>query len=189
MSAMPAWAMISRTPAFRATSRASSVGDRRQAAAAVDEDRDAALDGEREDRLEPGVSDRELLRARVQLDPAGAAVEAADSLVERLGFEIEPHERDKQALRPLGRRERPVVRRAERGLAVGLVEAEHERAGEGVRASARSAARSRRPCRRCRRPRWVCASKRTRVAGSSARTRRCKSAISLWHGERVHVRV
>ena len=32
------------------------LGDRRQSAAAVDEDRDASLDGEREDRLEPLVA-------------------------------------------------------------------------------------------------------------------------------------
>ncbi len=52
-------------------------GDRRQAAAGVDEDRHAALGREREDRDEPLVVREELLRARMELDPAGAEVEAA----------------------------------------------------------------------------------------------------------------
>ena len=54
-----------------------AVGDRRQAAAAVDQDRDAAVGGELEDRREPLVVQVELLRPRVQLDPARAGVEAA----------------------------------------------------------------------------------------------------------------
>ena len=57
--------------------RGEMVADRRQPAAAVDQDRDVALDREREDRVEPLVADRELLGPRVQLDPARAEVEAA----------------------------------------------------------------------------------------------------------------
>ena len=53
------------------------VADRRQPAAAVNQDRHLALDREREDRVEPLVADRELLRAGMKLDPARAEVEAA----------------------------------------------------------------------------------------------------------------
>ena len=59
--------------------RCEVVADRRQAPAAVDQDRDFALDREREDGVEPLVADRELLGARVQLDPSRAEVEAAAS--------------------------------------------------------------------------------------------------------------
>ena len=108
------------------------VGDRRQPAAAVDQDRHVALDGDREDRLQAGVADRELLRARMELDPARAEVEATGRLLRRAAVEIEPDERDEQALRALGSRERPLVRRPEGRLAVGLVQAERERAREAV---------------------------------------------------------
>ena len=57
--------------------RAQARGDRRQAAAAVDQDRHAALGGELEHRPEPLVGRVEALRARVQLDAARAGVEAA----------------------------------------------------------------------------------------------------------------
>ena len=99
------------------------VADRRQAAAAVDQDRDVALDREGEDRVEALVTDRELLRARMQLDPAGAEVETADCLLDRALVEVEPHERE-DSVRVVGRvGERAVVRCAERRHAVGLVEA------------------------------------------------------------------
>ena len=65
--------------------------------------------------------------------------------------EVEPDERDEQAVRALGGRERAVVGRAEGGLAVGLVEAERERPLDPVPArgtpSARRAARRTRRCR------------------------------------------
>ena len=59
------------------------VGDRRQAAATVDEDRHAPLGRDREDRCEPLVVEHELLRARVELDAARAEVEAALGLLDR----------------------------------------------------------------------------------------------------------
>ena len=59
------------------------VCDRREAAAAVDQDRDAALGGEREDGSEPVVVQKERLRTRMELDPARAAVEAALGLLDR----------------------------------------------------------------------------------------------------------
>ena len=70
------------------------IADRREAAAAVDQDRDVALDGEREDVVEAPVTDRELLGARMELDPAGAEIEAADRLLDRPLLEVEPDERD-----------------------------------------------------------------------------------------------
>ena len=72
-------------------------GDRRQAASGVNEDRHAALGREREDRHEALVLGNELLRARMELDAAGAEVEAARRLLERPLVEVEPHERDEAA--------------------------------------------------------------------------------------------
>ena len=51
-------------------------GDRRQPAAAVDEDRHVVLDRELEHRHQPLVSERELLRPRMQLDAARPGVKA-----------------------------------------------------------------------------------------------------------------
>ena len=62
----------------------------------------------------------------MELDAAGAEVEAAGRLLDRALGEIEPHERNEDALRALGGSECPVVRRPERGLAVRLVHAEGE---------------------------------------------------------------
>ena len=64
----------------------------------------------------------------MQLDPAGAAVEAAGCLLDRALAEVEPDERDQPPAGALRELERPVVRRAKGRVAVGLVEAEHERA-------------------------------------------------------------
>ncbi len=100
--------------------------DRRQAAAGVDEDRDAALGREREDGREPLVVEQELLGARMELDPARAEVEAAARLLDRPLVEREPHERDEAAVRARRELERPVVTGLEAGMPVGLVEAEHE---------------------------------------------------------------
>ena len=97
--------MIRRTSGVAVDERGEVVADRRQAAAAVDQDRDVALDGEREDGVEPLVADRELLRARMELDPAGAEVEARGSASSSGPLvEIEPHERDDPARRSPPRR-------------------------------------------------------------------------------------
>ena len=60
------------------------LGDRRQAAAAVDQDRNAPLGSEREHGRQPLVVQEEPLRARMELDPPGAEVEAARRLLDRL---------------------------------------------------------------------------------------------------------
>ena len=89
-----------------------AVGDRRQAAAAVDQDRDPALGRELEDGASRSSFSVELLRPRMQLDPARAGVEAACRLPDRLLVQVEAHERDEP---PVGARcegERPVVRGA-----------------------------------------------------------------------------
>ena len=108
------------------------VGDRRQAAAAVDQDRDAPLRGEREDGLEPGVVGEEPLRPRVELDPTCPQVQAARRLLDGPLLEVEAYERQQLAGRRRGVGKRPVVRRGEGGPPVGLVEAEGERAGDPV---------------------------------------------------------
>ena len=107
--------------------------DRRQAAAAVDQDRHPALLREREDGREALVGRVESLRPRVELDPARAGVEAACRLLDRALVQVEPNEGDQAAAGARGERERPVVGGAEGGVAVGLVEAEHERARDSVR--------------------------------------------------------
>ena len=109
-----------------------AIGDRRQASPAVDQDRDAAFGSELEDRHEPLVVQVELLCPRVQLDPAGAGIEAADGLGDRLLGQVEPDERHEAPVRALRVGQRAVVRGAERRVPVGLVEAEHERSRDSV---------------------------------------------------------
>ena len=124
--------MISWASGFASTSRLSSdaiggsprppwirIGTRRSAAS-------------RKTGCEPLVVQEELLGPRVQLDPARAAVEAALGLRDRVLREVEPDERDQDPARALGCLERPVVRGPERGMAVGLVQAEGERARDRV---------------------------------------------------------
>ena len=123
---MPPWAMISCVPGFPLTSRSSSsaiggsprppwmrIGTRRSAASA-------------KTALEALVVQVERLRPGMELDAAGAEVEAARRLGDRLGGQVEADERDEDAVARLGGRERPVVRGPEGGLAIGLVQAEGE---------------------------------------------------------------
>ena len=77
-------------------------------------------------------SSSELLCARVQLDAARAAIEAALGLGDRLLGEVEPDERDHPAVRAGGQVERPVVAGAEPRVAVGLVQAEDVAARDPV---------------------------------------------------------
>jgi hypothetical protein len=105
------------------------VGDRREAATAVNEDRHAPVGGQGEHGCETLVVQEEALRARVQLDAAGAEVETARRLVDRILREIEANEGDEHAARAVGGGERAVVRGSKSRLAVGLVHTE----SEGVR--------------------------------------------------------
>ena len=106
------------------------VGDRRQAAPAVDEDGHPTLRREGEDRVEPIVVQKEALGAGMQLDAARAAVEAAHGLLDRLLGEVEPNKGDEETTGTLGRGKRAIVRRSEGRVAVRLVEAEAERAAD-----------------------------------------------------------
>ena len=106
--------------------------DRRQPSPAVDQDRDPPLRRQPENGCEPLVVHEELLGSRVQLDPPRSTVEAALGLRDRVLREVEPDERDQHPAGALGRLERPVVRRPERGMPVGLVQAEGERPGDRV---------------------------------------------------------
>ena len=124
--------MMRWTPSFRRTSAFEILGDGRQSTAAVDENRDSALDGELEDRLEASVVECERLGAGVELDSSRPEVEAALRLVERIRGQIEADERNEPSARALRVRQRAVVRHAERGLAVVLVHAEDERVREAV---------------------------------------------------------
>ena len=106
--------------------------DRRQAAAGVDQDRHAALGRQLEHGREPFVVEQELLGAWMELDPAGAEVEAAARLLDRPLVEREPHEGDQAALRAGRELERAIVAGLEARVPVGLVEAEHEGARDAV---------------------------------------------------------
>ena len=146
------------------------LGDRRQPAPAVDEDRHAALRRQREDRLEPLVVEQEALRPGVELDPARARVERARRLLDRLLGEVEADEGDEEAARSRSAAfERAVVGGAEGRLAVGLVQAEregplHAPALEEGRRGPRTA----RPCRRCRGRRGRARRRAPRPSGRSA---------------------
>ena len=108
------------------------VRDRRQAATAVDEDRDLSLGRQREHRRQPLVVQEEALGARMELDASRAEVEATLGLRDRILSEVEPDERDQPPLGALRVLECAVVRRSEGGVAVRLVHAEHEGAGDAV---------------------------------------------------------
>src|SRR5438093_12278228 len=68
----------------------------------------------------------------MELDPAPTEVEHARRLADRILGEVEPDEGDHLPFRSLREGERPVVARAKAGMPVGLVEAEHEAAGDAV---------------------------------------------------------
>ena len=108
------------------------VCDRRQASSPVDENRHLALGRELEHRRQPLVVQQELLRARMQLDSARAAVEAPSRLADRIFGEVEPYEWHQLSAASLGVGERPVVSGPEARVAVGLVEAEDEAARDPV---------------------------------------------------------
>ena len=108
------------------------VGDRRQPATAVDEDGHPPLRRQLEHGREAGVVQQELLRARVELDPMRAAVEAPLRLGNRLLAQVEPDVWDHPPLRPFRERERAVVPRTEAGVAIGLVQAEDVAAGHPI---------------------------------------------------------
>ena len=108
------------------------IGDRRQPAATVDQHRHVSVGRELEDRREALVVQQKLLRAGVQLDALRAQVEAALRLADRVLGQVEANKGDQLPVRALGICQRPVVARAEARMPVGLVQAEHEAAGDPV---------------------------------------------------------
>ena len=97
-------------------------------------------------------SRRKRLRARVELDPAGSRIESACRLLDRAARRGRDG-RTGRARRPRAPRrlERAVVRGPEGRLAVGLVEAERERARDAVlREESQQVVQRRRRSRRCR---------------------------------------
>jgi hypothetical protein len=119
-------------PGVRLDESVEVVGDRRQPASAVDQDRDSPFGRELEDRREPLVVQEKPLRARMELDPARPGIETPTGLFDRLLAKVEPNERDQAALRAPRVLEAPVVRGAERRVPVRLVQAEHETALDAV---------------------------------------------------------
>ncbi len=113
------------------------VGDRRQPPPPVNQDRNAPLRRESEDRIEPLVVQEKSLRPRVQLDSPCSPVETADRLDDGLLCEVEADERDQQTVRAGSGLERAVVGGTERRVTIGLVEAEAERPRHAGRAEER----------------------------------------------------
>ena len=91
------------------------VGDRRQPAPAVDQDRNAALGGQREDRREPLVVEQERCARGWSLIPRAPRSRQRIRLLDRVLGQVEADERDQPSVRALGERERAVVRRPEAG--------------------------------------------------------------------------
>ena len=133
-SAIAAWARISWASVWRSTSAAGRrrwrgrprpawirIGTRRSAASA-------------NTGFRPALAEVERLRARVQLDPARAGVEAALGLGDRVLGQVEPAERHQH--RPPEARPRPARGRWGRGrrVPVGVVEREGERPLDALRA-------------------------------------------------------
>ena len=85
--------------------------ERRDAAPGVHEDRQPPLVGQREQPLDLRMVEREPLGARVQLDPARAAREAALGLGDRIGVRVDAAERHEPAVRGLRLGDDAVVRR------------------------------------------------------------------------------
>ena len=107
--------------------------ERRNPPAGVDQDRERALVGERDQWLDARVIERELLGAGVELDPARAVVEAPLGLRQRVLVRVDAAERDEQSVRLLCRLDHLVVGLA---IAVGLVERERERSACAPRSGA-----------------------------------------------------
>ena len=128
---MPAWARISRASGNSSASCDGVQTERGDPAAGVDQDGQRALVRERDDRVNLRVVERELLGARVELDPLRAGGERALGLGHGIVVRVDAAERNEQTARVARGGEHVVVGGA---VAVGLVERERERApGAGER--------------------------------------------------------
>ena len=108
------------------------VGDRRQSTPTVNQHRDRPLGRQLENRRQTLVVEQELLGTGMELDAAGAEIETARRLVDRILGEVEPDERDQPTGGAFGERQRPVVAGTEARMAVRLVQAENEAARDPV---------------------------------------------------------
>ena len=163
--------------------------DRRQAAAGVDEDRDASLGRQREDGREPLVVEQELLGARMELDPAGARGRGSGA-PPRSAPRRARGARTGRAGLPSGPRTRASgrCRRGSRGA--GRARRGRRRRPARCRSwsmDADAAPRSVRPCRRCpcrgacgrRRSRGRPGGRRAAARPTSAATCRARSSASI----------
>ena len=103
--------------------------ERRDAAAGVDQHARPALVGERHELAHRRLAEHEALGARVQLDAAGARVQAPPRLGERVRVGVDAAERHEPAAGRRGGLEHAVVGRPVAGR---LVEREDDRAGVGA---------------------------------------------------------
>ena len=101
------------------------LGERRQAATGVDQDRHLRLFGQREDLVEVAAVEDEVLRARVQLDALRPAREGALGLGTRAFGGVQAAERDEPAIAFAGPLQHAIVGEAVGGLALRVVEREH----------------------------------------------------------------
>ena len=169
-SLIPAWARMSRAPGWRRGEvrrpPPPAAGSRARRGRAPARARSAH---ERDDLLDHRVRQAEGVRARVELDPARAGVEAAARLVQRVGrVRVDPGERLEPAA---GRRARRRGRgrwpgRSRRARASGTSAPARARRGRARRGSPPGRPRSRPG--RCG-PMCVCASNHSAPAGSAAR--------------------
>ena len=104
-----------------------ALGERRQAASGVDQDRHAGALGEAEHAVHLLAVEHEVLGSRVQLDAARAGRQAAFALGERVFGRVEPAERHQPPVAFARPREHAVVGQAVGGVALGVVQREHAR--------------------------------------------------------------
>ena len=130
------WARMIRRPGNSPDERTVSSPERGDAAPGVDEHRHPALVGERHHVAHPGLGERELLGARVELDALRAGVEAAASpRAQRVGARVERQNGDDAP--PESRAAGEHASLASR-VAAGLVHGERHRRVPPARSSASS---------------------------------------------------
>ena len=104
------------------------IGERRQSPAGMDQDRHPCAVGEREDGAHLRAVEHEVLSARVQLDAARSAAQAAFALGDRIFGGVQAAERGETTLAFRSPRDDAVVGDAVGGASLGVVQREHARA-------------------------------------------------------------
>ena len=126
------WARINTTLRMAHGEVREPVGERRQSPPGMDQDRDPRVFGEREDGPHLRTVEDEVLRARMQLDPARAGGQAAFALVDRIFGGVQAAERGEPAVAFRGPCDDAVV-----GDAIGGLCARDRAAGTRTRAARR----------------------------------------------------